>query len=77
MFLDIMMPEMNGYDLLEILRTKEPTRAAPVIMLTSKNNPEDVIDGYSKGVDYYIPKPTSKDQLMYALELVLGEDESA
>ena len=69
-FLDIMMPGMNGYEVLNRIRNHATTRSVPVIMLTAQDRPEQIINGYQKGADYYVPKPFTRGQLMLALQMV-------
>ena len=71
--LDVMMPEMSGFEVLERLRADAPTARVPVIMLTAKAQDEDVIGGYQKGADYYITKPFTTKQLLYGIRLVLNQ----
>ncbi len=68
---DIMMPEMNGFELLQQLRNTEGLGELPVIMVTAKNKDDDVLNGYQHGADYYITKPFTKEQLRYGIELCL------
>ena len=70
-FLDIMMPGISGFDVLDKIREDEKLTQLPVVMLTSKGNDNDVIEGYSNGADYYIPKPAEKDQLAFAIDLFI------
>jgi two-component system, OmpR family, phosphate regulon response regulator PhoB len=71
--LDIMMPEMSGYDVLVAIKQKPETQNIPVIMLTAKGEPEDLITGYKDyGVEYYITKPFTTRQLLAGIKLVLG-----
>ncbi len=55
--LDIMMPRMDGLEVLERLRGTAETSSIPVILLTAKVQQEDMVRGYKQGADYYIPKP--------------------
>lgn len=71
-FLDIMMPGMNGYQVLEWIRKQPYLEALPVVMLTAKSAGEDIISGYQNGADYYITKPFTKSQLVYGLDIILG-----
>ncbi len=73
--LDIMMPQMDGLEVLKRLRGNPGTASIPVILLTVKGQPEDEIEGYKKGAAYYITKPFTKDQLLKGINLVLGEDQ--
>jgi diguanylate cyclase (GGDEF)-like protein/PAS domain S-box-containing protein len=55
--LDVMMPEMDGYEVLRHLRENPATRDIPVIFLTALNNPDDVARGLQQGAVDYITKP--------------------
>lgn len=73
--LDIMMPGMSGYDVVVHLKQKPETQNIPVIMLTAKSEPEDLITGYKDfAVDYYIPKPFTTRQLLAGINLILGNE---
>jgi len=54
---DLMMPEMNGFELCNKLKCSEKTSHIPIILLTAKNTPEDKITGYESGADAYVVKP--------------------
>ena len=71
-FLDIMMPKMDGFEVLKRLRENPSTSDIPVILLTAKSQYEDILTGYKEGADYYIPKPFISTQLLTAMDLVLG-----
>jgi DNA-binding response OmpR family regulator len=71
--IDVMMPEMNGYELLNELRNRPEFKAIPIIMVTARDDDSDVLHGYQHGADYYITKPYTTDQLRYGLELYLTE----
>ena len=62
--LDIMMPEMNGYELCQYIRTSSTLSATKVIFLSAKNKENDREYGYQVGADLYIPKPFSTRELM-------------
>jgi CheY-like chemotaxis protein len=69
--LDIMMPEVNGYDVIVHMKQRPETQNIPVIMLTAKG--EDLLTAYKDyGVEYYITKPFTTRQLLTGIELVLG-----
>ena len=59
--LDIMMPEMDGYEVLKRLKKIEPAKAIPVIFVTAKIENEDETEGFSLGAVDYIRKPFSAE----------------
>ncbi len=74
--LDIMMPEMDGLEVLSRLKGVADTATIPVILLTAKVQYEDVLGGYKLGADYYITKPFTSTQLVNGINLLLGEGKS-
>ena len=68
---DIMMPEMNGYELTEELKGNDRTRHIPVILLTALSEDERKIEGYNYGADDYIVKPFKFDLLLSRVNNVL------
>lgn len=74
--LDIMMPEMDGLEVLTKLKSASDTSSIPVILLTAKVQYEDVLGGYKLGADYYITKPFTSTQLINGINLLLGEGKS-
>lgn len=66
--LDIMLPFMNGYDLLKEIRIRSNV---PVIMLTAKSSVEDQIEGFQYGADDYVTKPYSLSLIKAHIEAVL------
>lgn len=73
--LDVMMPGMNGLDVLTRLKLHSRTRDIPVLMLTAEAKPEDVLKGYEQGAEVYITKPFTRQQLLWGLEQVLPSAE--
>jgi len=69
--LDVMMPEMNGYELLQELKKLPEFAELPIIMVTAKDTDSDILEGYNVGADYYIPKPFTREQLSYGIKLFL------
>lgn len=69
--LDIMMPEMSGYELLEQLRATEEFAKLPVFLVTAKDTDTEVLEGYKYGADYYIAKPYTIKQIDYGIKLFL------
>jgi CheY-like chemotaxis protein len=70
--MDVMMPNMTGLEALAELKQDNDSSTIPVIMLTAESKPEDIMNGYSHGAEYYITKPFTREQLLYGLQLVLG-----
>jgi|SRR5579884_2270280 two-component system response regulator len=56
-FLDVNMPEWNGFEVLERLRADDRTRHLPVVMLTTSTEPEDIATGYRLGANSFVTKP--------------------
>ncbi len=68
---DIVMPEMNGYQLCSRIKLDPRTRRIPVILLTSLSSSEDVLEGLDCGADYFITKPYSENYLITSIEQIL------
>lgn len=66
--LDIMLPKMNGYDVVKILRKQK--NATPTIILTAKNEVSDKIIGLDAGADDYMVKPFSPQELLARVRAV-------
>ncbi len=62
--LDIMMPEMTGYEVCRELRKKHTSSQLPIIMLTAKNRVSDLVEGFTLGANDYLTKPFSRDELI-------------
>lgn len=62
--LDIMMPKLDGYQVAEALRADAELQSIPIIMLSAKAQDEDIERGIGAGVDKYVTKPFSPDQLV-------------
>jgi len=69
--LDIEMPEMNGYETIERLKSNESTASIPVIFLTADDSSENKEKGLSLGAVDYITKPFSKELLVKRIEVHL------
>lgn len=64
---DIMLPGIDGYEVLTQLRRDASTRALPFIFLTAKGTPPDIRAGMNLGADDYLPKPVSRNDLLKAV----------
>ena len=72
--LDLMMPDIEGWDVYQQLRAHEETQDIPVIVVTAKaQNIDKVLGLHIAKVDEYIPKPFSPQELLDAIEKVLSE----
>lgn len=67
--LDIMMPILNGYEVLEKIRKEKIY--TPVLMLTAKDALEDKLKGFNKGADDYLVKPFEKEELLARIEAMI------
>lgn len=70
--MDVMMPEMDGLEVLRRLKEDPEMARIPVILLTAKVGDENIYGGYQLGADYYIPKPFTNAQLLNGINLFLG-----
>lgn len=66
--LDVMMPEISGWTLLEKLRAQAETRETPVVLLTALSSVEDRVRGLRSGADDYLTKPFEPAELMARIE---------
>lgn len=62
--LDVMMPKMDGFEVMKHLKADPTTRDIPVIMLTAKAQDADVFRGWQTGVDCYLTKPFNPLELL-------------
>ena len=72
-FLDVIMPGMDGFETCQALRAHETTRDIPVIMVTTSNEPENVQRGFECGCSDYITKPFNDNELLDKLERYLHQ----
>ena len=70
--LDVMMPDVDGYQVCQQLRERPDTAGTKVIFLSAKSRDADVQKGYAVGADLYIPKPFSTRQLMEKVRELLA-----
>jgi DNA-binding NarL/FixJ family response regulator len=68
---DIVMPRMNGYELVRQVRQKPAFRLLPVILLTARIKTQERILGYQSGCDLYLPKPFELEELAAAIRNLL------
>ena len=70
--LDVMMPEMDGFEVCEQLKNNPATRNIPVIFLTAKTETENVVKGFELGAVDYVTKPFSTDELLARVNTHVG-----
>ena len=62
--LDVMMPDMNGFDTATILKKEVETKEIPIIFLTALNTPQDLVHGFQVGANDFLTKPFNKEELV-------------
>ena len=62
--LDVMMPDLNGFDTAVILKKGEDTKDIPIIFLTALNTPQDLVHGFQVGASDFLTKPFNKEELV-------------
>lgn len=72
---DIMMPEMDGYEVLEQLSSFEATRYIPFIFISAKTERQDIRRGMNLGADDYLTKPFEEEELLSAIQCRLEKAE--
>jgi signal transduction histidine kinase/ligand-binding sensor domain-containing protein/DNA-binding response OmpR family regulator len=68
---DVMMPEMDGFQLCEKIKSEIATSHIPVVLLTAKASEQDQVEGYSYKADAYCSKPFSNDVLQALVESIV------
>lgn len=72
LLLDVMMPGMDGHAVAAGIRGMPGLKNVPIIFLTAKTGPSDVIKGIQSGARHYITKPFKMDDLLSRVKKVLG-----
>lgn len=65
--MDIMMPEVNGFEATEVLKSNERTRHIPIIIITALDSRKDMLTGISKGANDFLTKPIDSEELSLRL----------
>ena len=73
--LDLMLPEMSGYDVL--LKLRENKVLTPVLILTAKDTLNDKLKGFNYGADDYLVKPFEREELLARLEAIISRTNGA
>ncbi len=75
--LDIMMPQMDGWEVLKLLRVDDETAKVPVAMLSARTDAQDRVQGLQEGAVDYIFKPFSLEDLLNKIESIFGQAEAS
>jgi DNA-binding response OmpR family regulator len=70
--LDIMMPKMDGFEVAKKVREKD--RTIPIIFLTARSQPKDVVAGFESGANDYLKKPFSVEELIVRIKVLLSDN---
>ena len=70
--LDLMLPDVDGYEVCRQLRQQFTSWSLPILMLTGKDKPADQLRGYAFGADAYLTKPCEPTELLQTVALLLG-----
>ncbi len=68
---DWMLPEMTGIEVIRSLRSKYDSRTLPILMLTARSEPEDIVQGLDAGADDYLTKPFERAVLLARVRALL------
>ncbi|MGE4267434.1 MAG: response regulator transcription factor [Deferribacterales bacterium] len=71
-FLDVMMPEMNGYEVCKAVKSDSELQQTLIIMLTAKGQETDREKGVGNGADYFMTKPFDPDEVLELAGKLLG-----
>ena len=74
MLLDIMMPDVDGYEVCMHVKSNEKYKGVKVVFLSAKSKQEDIEKGYAMGADLYLTKPFSTRNLVKSIEKELTKN---
>ncbi len=66
--LDVMMPRLTGYEVMERIRARWQADELPIVLLTAKNQIHDLVSGFESGANDYLTKPITRDELIARLK---------
>ncbi len=71
-FLDVMMPKMNGFEVTEMVKADPELKSTKIILLTGKGQDADRVAGVAAGADDYLTKPFSPSKIVHRVREILG-----
>lgn len=71
LILDVMMPNINGFEVCEELKNSKDTKDLKIAILSAKGQKRDILGGLQKGADYYITKPFDPQELKEKIDEIL------
>lgn len=75
--MDVVMPQMNGWETCVRIRRAAQSQAVPIIIMTSKNTPQDMLQSFEVGADEFIAKPINLDELFTMIGRLLSSNGGA
>lgn len=75
--LDVMMPDIDGFEVCRRIRSDPAFKTTPVLMFTAKTQVDDKVQGFEAGADDYLPKPTHPAELLAHVKALLGRSRQA
>lgn len=72
-FLDVMLPGVDGYNLCKMIKKDKPRKYTPIVMLTGKSSPFDRVRGKLSGYDTYLTKPVSRGAVQEVVHKYLSQ----
>lgn len=75
--LDVVMPRMGGFEALRAMRAEESLRGMPILMVTTRGEMPNVMEGYEGGCNEYITKPVDRTELLTKVRSYLHDPEVA
>ena len=73
-FLDVMMPKMNGYDVIRKVRANQELEGVFIVLLTAKGQETDRSQGMSAGANDYVTKPFSPSRILQVVREIMDQD---
>lgn len=70
--LDVMMPQMDGIELCQVIRKRDQTSVTPILILSARGDAQSIIRGIEAGANDYLPKPILHNDLVAKVRAMLG-----